>query len=129
MRRPWRLSLLLLVMTVVLGLAVRFAPLGFPRCVVKYGGSMLWAAAIYWLVSTLLGARIRNNALLAGVLATAVEFFKLCHWPAVEAFRATLAGVLLLGRVFSWWDIAAYGCAIALAAALDARFSRPAARV
>jgi Protein of unknown function (DUF2809) len=102
------------------GLAIRFAHLGLPRFVVKYGGSTLWALTIYWIVSALLPRwSIGAAGLLAAAVATAVEFVKLCHWPTLDAFRRTLPGVLLLGRFFSVWDVVAYWLAIAAGAALD----------
>jgi hypothetical protein len=79
--------------TVAAGLVVRFAHLGLPTFVVKYGGSTMWALMIYWIVSTLLPLwPIVAVALLGGAVATAVEFLKLCHWPALDAFRLTLPG-------------------------------------
>jgi hypothetical protein len=102
------------------GIAVRFLPLGLPPSLVKYAGSMLWAAMIYWLTSTVLTrTRLPALVLISGCLATAVEFFKLYRSPGVDAFRSTLPGVLLLGRYFSLWDILAYWIAIAATAALD----------
>jgi hypothetical protein len=113
-------SLGLIFPTAVAGLAIRFAPLGLPPFVVKYGGSTLWAVMIYWIVSTLLPLwRLPAVALLAGALATAVEFVKLCHFPALEAFRATLPGIILLGRFFSVWDIVAYWLAFAVGVFVD----------
>jgi hypothetical protein len=112
-------------LTVAAGLAIRFAPLGLPHFVVKYGGSMLWALMIYWIVSTLLPARrFLPVALLSGAIATAVEFAKLCHTPALDAFRLTLPGILLLGRFFSVWDIVAYWLAIAMGALIDGALIR-----
>ena len=52
--RPLKSSLALFLVTVIAGLAVRMAPLGLPAVVVKYGGSMLWAVMIYWIVSAAL---------------------------------------------------------------------------
>jgi hypothetical protein len=123
--RPLRDSLALLLVTVAAGLAVRFARLGLPAFAVKYGGSMLWALAIYWVVSAVLPAR-RNvaAAVAAGVLATAVEFLKLWHWPPLDVFRLTLPGILLLGRFFSVWDIAAYWLAIVAGALADQSIRR-----
>jgi len=87
---------------------------------------MLWALAIYWFVSALLPAgRLPAGVLLTGLIATAVEFAKLCHWPPLDTFRATLAGVLLLGRHFSFWDILAYWLALCAGALLDSRLRRP----
>jgi len=114
------LSLTLLIVTTAAGLVVRFAPMGLPSVVVKYGGSALWALMIYWIVSTLLPSwRLPAVALVTGVLATAVEFFKLYHSPALDAFRLTLPGILLLGRFFSVWDIVAYWFAIIVGAFID----------
>jgi hypothetical protein len=120
--RPLRFTALFLCATIVAGLVVRFAHLGLPAFVVKYGGSMLWALMFYWIISALWPAgRILPAALFTGVLTAAIEFFKLVHSPALDGFRLTLPGILLLGRVFSLWDIAAYWLAIAIGAGLDAR--------
>ena len=120
--RPPKHSLALLLVTIAAGLAIRFVPVGLPLFAVKYGGSTLWVLTIYWLVSALLPSwRFLATALLAGVLATAVEFLKLFHTPAFDAFRLTLPGILVLGRFFSVWDIVAYWLAIAVAAVIDFR--------
>jgi hypothetical protein len=120
--RTLRSSLALFLVTVMAGLAVRMAPLGLPAVVVKYGGSMLWAAMIYWIVSAALARwRLPVVGLAAGAIATAVEFFKLYHSPGMDAFRLTLPGMILLGRHFSVRDIVAYWVAIGVAAWLDGR--------
>jgi len=115
----------LAILTIVAGLVLRRVPLGLPFVIVKFGGSMLWAAMIYWIFAALRPAASSEGiALNASLFAVAVEFFKLYHAPVLDAFRRTLAGTLLLGRFFSWWDIAAYLVAIALTAALDRRLIR-----
>ena len=120
--RPILRSVALAVGTIAAGLAVRLVPLCLPPFVVKYAGSMLWALMIYWIASTVLRSRrIVDVALIAGAVATAVEFFKLYHSPRFDAFRLTLPGILLLGRYFSGWDIAAYWIAICAGAFLDRR--------
>jgi hypothetical protein len=43
----------------------------------------------------------------------------LVHTPWLDAFRLTLAGALLLGRIFSPWDMLAYGVGIVLGMLLD----------
>lgn len=109
-----------MLVTVASGMAFRFAPLGLPPILVKYGGSTMWAAMIYWIVSALRPRwRIRSAVLLAGAIATALEFVKLGHWPPLEAFRLTLPGILLLGRIFSFTDILVYWLAILAAGSLD----------
>jgi len=122
--RSLTLSLALMAATILAGLTVRFVPLRLPPFVIKYGGSMLWALMIYWLFSTLLRRQpVFLVALIAGVVATTVEFFKLYHSPAADAFRLTLPGILLLGRFFSAWDVFAYWLAIAIGACIDLRIS------
>lgn len=120
--RPLVLSLVLMAVTVTTGLVIRSVHFGLPSVVVKYGGSMLWASMIYWIVSTLLPSlRLCAVALLTAGITTAVEFFKLYHSPALDAFRLTLPGILLLGRFFSASDILAYWIAIAAGVLLEMR--------
>ena len=120
------LSFALLFATVVAGLTIRLAPVGLPAFVVKYGGSTLWALMVYWIISAIQPAKpLYANALLAGVIATAVELVKLYHSPELNAFRLTLPGILLLGRFFSFWDIVAYWLAIAAGVLLDDSMRQP----
>ena len=111
---------LLLVVTIPLGLAWRLAPLGLSPFFFKYGGSVLWAVALYWFLGVCL-PRLSRIALgfLAAVVAAALEFSRLWHIAATDAFRVTLAGRILLGRYFSLKNIAAYWLAIGLTALLD----------
>jgi len=102
------LSIVLMVGTMIAGVTVRFVPLGLPAPIVKYGGSLLWALMIYWFVSALLPSlRLLVVALISAALATAVEFFKLHHSPALDAFRPTIPGILFLGRALSGRDTCA----------------------
>ncbi len=94
--------------------------LGLPPAFVKYGGSVLWGAMVFFLVAIVASHLSRRSiALIAAAIAVAVELFRLVHTPALDAFRLTLAGALLLGRIFSLWDILAYGAGIMLAMGLD----------
>jgi hypothetical protein len=94
--------------------------LGLPALVVKYGGSTLWATMVLFLVAMAASNRSRLSiALMAAVIAICVELFRLVHTPWLDAFRLTLPGALLLGRIFSAWDMLAYGAGIVLAMRLD----------
>ncbi|MCJ2082885.1 DUF2809 domain-containing protein [Methylobacterium sp. J-090] len=120
-----RLSLLAATLAVVAtGTALRLVPVGFPPGIVKYGGSILWGAMVYGLVATLLPRPRRRIVVLAAVVALAVELFRLVHTPGLDAFRLTLAGQLLLGRIFSPWNVVAYGTGITVAALVDLRLRR-----
>ena len=119
MRRP-QATLILLIITIPIGLAVRFLPLDLPWFLYKYLGSTLWAAALYWFLAALLPRlRPRGLAILAIAIATLLEVSRLIPIGPIDAFRLTLAGKILLGRYFSPKNIAAYLLAISLAAALD----------
>jgi hypothetical protein len=58
-------------------------------------------------------------ALISDALAVGVELFRLVHTPWLDDFRLTTAGALLLGRVFSPWNMLAYGFGIGLGMLLD----------
>jgi hypothetical protein len=108
-----------------IGVAWRMAPLGLPPFLYKYGGSVLWAAMVYWLIAALLPrVATAKVALVAALVAAVVEFSRLIHTPALDAFRITLAGKLILGRFFSLRDIVAYWLAIVAAAVIDAQWVR-----
>lgn len=111
---------------IVAGLTLRLLgyDVGLPFVVVKYGGSILWGAMVYLLMAAFAGGR--SVALVVGVslaFAVAVELSRLHHTPSLDAFRLTTAGALLLGRVFSPWNLVAYGAGIGMAALLT-RFWR-----
>jgi hypothetical protein len=115
------------IVTLVAGLAVRFAPLGLPWFVVKYGGSTMWALMVYWALAFIWSRRqVGWLALAAAVIATLVELQRLYHSPALDAFRHSLAGILLMGNFFSVRDIVAYWVAIAVGAVVDGVWVRAA---
>jgi hydrogenase/urease accessory protein HupE len=105
---------------------------GLPASIAKYAGSILWATMVFFLTSILGGTLAGTSASIAGVrlprwrialisavIAVSVELFRLVHAPWLDAFRLTLAGALLLGRIFSPWDMVAYGAGIILGVLLD----------
>ena len=116
----WRLAAIT-ILAIGAGLALRLLPLGLPFWATKWGGSVLWGAMVYGLVGLVLPVpRWRILALAAGI-AVAVELFRLVHTPGLDAFRLTLAGKLLIGRVFSPLNLVAYAAGIGAAGLLDRR--------
>jgi hypothetical protein len=107
---------------IISGLALRrfgFG-LGLPAAIVKYGGSVLWGTMVFLLVAIAVpGLSRRTVASISATIATGVELFRLVHASWLDTFRLTLAGALLLGRIFSAWDILAYGAGIGLGMGLD----------
>ncbi|WP_139025044.1 DUF2809 domain-containing protein [Bradyrhizobium sp. STM 3843] len=112
----------LAVIVIALGLGLRFygRGLGVPAFAVKYGGSVLWATMVYVLLAAF-APRLRplRVAAIALAIAVVVELVRLVHTPWLDSFRLTLAGALLLGRIFSIWNILAYAVGILLAMEID----------
>jgi hypothetical protein len=110
----------LAVAVIAAGLLWRWPGLQLPPMTAKYGGSVLWGALVYVSLRVVWpSARLRIVVGSAAVLAALVEFSQLLHWPWLDAFRSTQFGVLLIGRFFSWWDIASYWLGIAAAGSAD----------
>ena len=112
----------LALIVIACGLSLRWYgfPLGLPAFVVKYGGSLLWATMVFLLAGVLLPRLTRTQiAALAAIFAIAVEFSRLVHAPWLDAFRLTTAGALLLGRIFSLWNLVAYLVGIGLGVGID----------
>jgi hypothetical protein len=94
--------------------------LGLSPSIVKYGGSMLWGTMVFFLVSICASSQPRwKIALISISIAVCVELFRLVHAPWLDEFRLTTSGALLLGRVFSPWNMLAYGAGIVLGMVLD----------
>jgi hypothetical protein len=128
-RRPALRQLAAAVAVAACGLVWRLAPLGLPPFWLKYGGSVLWGAMVLLIVGAF-QRRARPACITpfaVAMVALAAELFRLFHAPALDAFRLTLPGALLLGRVFSPWNILAYWVGIAAALPLRAALLRTAA--
>jgi hypothetical protein len=112
---------------ICMGLALRgygYA-LGIPFIVVKYGGSTLWGAMVYLLLAAMLPIDKRKVTLAAAALVVvAVELLRLYHVSWLDEFRLTIPGALLLGRVFSPWNILAYLMGIGAACIADRSWLR-----
>lgn len=115
-----RAGLALVVIAWGLSLRIYGFPLGLPAFVVKYGGSLLWATMVFLLIGVLLPRLSRTQIVaIATALAIVVEFSRLVHTPGLDAFRVTMAGALLLGRIFSLWNLVAYVAGIVVGVWLD----------
>lgn len=110
-RRLTCLAIMLLL--IPLGFVCRFVPIGLPYLIVKYGGSFLWASTVYWFIGYFL-ARQRPLllAVISLVVTAAIEFLKRVESSTLENIRNTFFGIMILGRRFSYTDIAVYWIAI-----------------
>lgn len=117
MRRSFLLHIGAALVVMICGLIWRLVPMGLPGFVRNYGGGVLWGVMVLLVVGAFLGESRRwwIAPLMASSIALAAELFRLYHAPGLDAFRTTLAGALLLGRVFNPWNVIAYWLGIALA--------------
>ncbi len=106
--------------TIALGLASRRWPGALPAALGKYPGDALWALMVFFGWRALRPfARTRDIALLAMATSVIVEAAKLWQAPWLVAFRQTTTGHLLLGQVFSWQNLVAYGIGVLAGVALE----------
>lgn len=113
-RRSWFLKdrLVLLVsmsLIVSIGYVIRFAQAPTFAGLNDAIGSI--AYEIFWiLLAALLSPRTSLQAIAVGVCLTTcgLECLQLWHPPLLEAARATLAGRLILGKTFNWFDFPPY---------------------
>jgi hypothetical protein len=110
------------LLVILCGLALRRYGLGagLPTAMVKYGGSILWGTMVFFVVATAASPLSRRTVgLMAVLIAIGVELFRLVHTPWLDDFRMTIAGALLLGRIFSAWNLLAYGAGIGFGMLID----------
>jgi len=101
---------------IALGLLVRAPALGLPREAAKYGGSILWAAMVYFGLRMIAPRQsIAVAAIVAALLATVGEATQLISIPWFDALRATPLGHLIFGRTFAVEDIVAYWIGVLIA--------------
>jgi len=120
--RSRSLYALLTVVTIVVGLASRRFDSWLPVPLHKNTGDVLWGVMVFWLAALLFPSRSTPFlTILSALYAIAIECSKRLHFPWLMAFRATTAGHLIFGAVFSWADLLDYAIGILLAAAFDYR--------
>lgn len=110
----------LLLAGVASDFALRRATFILPWYIFQYAAAAFWAIALYALLG-LLFPRLtpRQLALFSSAVAAVVEFSRLVHTPAFDAFRITLPGRFLLGRFFDPLDLAICWLAIVAIALFD----------
>ena len=112
-------ALAAMLATIALGLASRHWPDALPAILGKYPGDALWATMVFFGTCALRPhAATREVAAIAASVCVAVEVAKLWQAPWLVAFRHTTIGHLLLGHVFSWQNLVAYGVGVLAGATL-----------
>ena len=113
-------TLALLGITVVMGLASRSPAVALPLFIAQYGGDVLWASMVFFLLALAWPhADTAHLALGALVISVLVEVGQLYHAPWIDAVRATWLGAHILGQGFLQSDLACYAVGVGLAALVD----------
>jgi len=110
----------LVLVTILLGLASRKFAWLLPALLKKNAGDILWATMVFFLVGNV---RPRVSTLRAAaiseVFSVFIEFFKRFHSPLLDTVRATILGRLVFGYEFSWSNLACYTVGIMLGALVE----------
>ncbi len=116
------------VATAAVGLFVFRAGGALPPAMRDVLGDALWAAMVtWWIAAAAPTARRPWRAVLALALCFVIEFSQLHHAPALDAFRRTTIGHLLLGSGFDSRDLIAYAAGVFGAVLVERATTRRAA--
>jgi hypothetical protein len=118
-KRRRLISLAALIVVISLGVASRTILVGIPHAD-KELGDLLWPVMFYLIgVFCFPGLRPSEAAIVALLISVGTEVLQAYRAPWIDAIRDTRWGGLILGRVFSWRDMACYVIGAAAAFAVD----------
>lgn len=100
---------LLIIITLLAGLASRHFASVLPQWVHSYLGDMLWALMVFLMAGFIFNRKdTRWIAIFALVFSFSIEISQLYHSPWIDAVRANRLGGLILGFGFLWSDLICY---------------------
>ena len=112
--------LLLIVATIIIGLASRHYSQYLPEIVNLGLGDTLWALMMYWIIGFLFPrlsiAKLTSISLSVCFL---VEFSQLIQADWLNAIRNNFLGALILGKGFLWSDLIAYSLGVGLGMGIE----------
>lgn len=116
----------LLLLTILLGLASRHFSYLLPGWLAKNAGDILYATMAFWLAE-LLCPRLstRKAAGLALAFCFAIEFAKFIQTPWLVAARRETWGHLVLGSGFHVSNLACYVLGVLLGVCIELKMKRP----
>ena len=115
MKRNRILYIILIISTIMIGLASRHYSLLLPEMVNLVLGDALWALMMYWIIGfSFPRISLRRLALSSLSVCFIVEFSQLIQTDWINAIRSNIIGALILGRGFLWSDLFAYTCGVGL---------------
>lgn len=115
MNRPRFLYIVLLLLTVLLGLASRRFPAYMPPWVELYMGDVLWALMVFLLLGLFFPKKSTGTlAAVALLFSLGIELSQFYHAPWIDELRAYRLGGLVLGFGFRWSDLVCYTIGVGL---------------
>ncbi len=106
--------------TIAVGLIVRWSGITLPATLRDLLGDALWAMMIGWWIGALSpNSRLATRGGIALAICWAVEFSQLYHAPALDGWRLTVPGQLILGTGFDVRDLGAYALGVAATLILE----------
>lgn len=120
MRRSRVIYLILIILTIVLGLASRLYGMYLPDFIAKYSGDVLWAIMVYLIFSFIFkNASIIKIILISLIFSYGIEISQLYQGNYINSIRSTTLGGLILGHGFLFSDIICYTIGILIASILE----------
>jgi len=112
--------LLLIVATIIIGLASRFFSNYLPDFVNLGLGDSLWALMMFWMMAFLFPRiSIPRLTFLSLSLCFLVEFSQLIQVDWLNSIRSHFLGALVLGKGFLWSDLLAYSIGVGLGMGIE----------
>jgi len=112
--------MIVVVITIVLGLASRKYSHLLPKFAAENAGDMLWAMMVYFIIRFLLVRKSMSIAIMLSFLFSfGIEFSQMYQEAWINQLRETMLGGLILGRGFLFIDLIRYTAGILIAAVID----------
>jgi len=116
---------LLIVVTMILGLASRRFSHFLPWWMAKNAGDLLYATMAFWLTGFLVPyLSTISTALIATLFCFSIEFLKFCQLPWLAEARNSTVGALVLGRGFHVSNLVCYALGVGLAVLIERSLQR-----
>ena len=116
---------LLIIITIVVGLASRHYSTALPQWVHAYLGDALWALMVFLLLGFIFRRKgTRWIAIFALTFSFSIELSQLYHAPWIDALRANKLGGLILGFGFLWSDLICYTVGVGFGYSIETVFAK-----